>query len=106
MRREPLLSVATLTGAATAIIALLVAFGVDFTDDQQAAILGVVAVAAPLVVGFAARSRVTPVERTPRPTHGLGSGNRGAISGSLVVAVALGVLLAALVLWALDVIVL
>lgn len=35
-----------------AIITLLVAFGVELTPDQQAAILGVVAAAGPLVVAY------------------------------------------------------
>lgn len=62
MTREPLLTVASLTAAATALIGLLVAFGVDLTGDQQTAILAVVAVVAPVVVGLVARGKVTPVE--------------------------------------------
>lgn len=61
MRREPLITVATITAAVTAVLGLLVASGVDVSDDLQKAILGVVAVAAPLVVGFLARPKVTPV---------------------------------------------
>lgn len=58
--REPLWSVAGLTAAATAVIALLVAFGVPLTEEQQVAILGVVAVFGPLFVAVAARRFVTP----------------------------------------------
>ncbi len=58
MNREPAAIVASVTGAATAIIALVVAFGLDLTADQQTAILGVVAVAAPLIAGVVIRSKV------------------------------------------------
>lgn len=62
MTREPLVTVGTITGAVTAVIALLVAFGFDLTAEQQTAILAVVAVAAPFVVAAATRSKVTPVK--------------------------------------------
>lgn len=55
---EPLLSVGTITAAVTAVIALLTAYGLPVSDGQQTAILGVVAVAAPLVVAALARGRV------------------------------------------------
>jgi hypothetical protein len=55
---EPLVTVGGITAAATAVIGLLVAFGLPVTDDQQAAILGVVAVLAPLAVALIGRSRV------------------------------------------------
>lgn len=59
-RTEPLITVATVTAAVTAILALLTAFGISLSDQQQTAILGVVAVAAPLVVALVARTYVTP----------------------------------------------
>lgn len=62
MNREPLLTVGTMTGAVTAIIALLVAFGLDLTGEQQTAILAVVAVAAPFVVAAVTRPKVTPIK--------------------------------------------
>jgi hypothetical protein len=62
MTREPLVTAATITALVTALIGLLVAFGVDLTDDQQTAVLGVVAVVAPLVVALFTRSKVTPVK--------------------------------------------
>lgn len=43
---------------ASAVIALLVAFGVELTPDQTAAILGVLAAAAPIVTAFAIRAKV------------------------------------------------
>lgn len=56
--RNPLLAVGTVTAAATAVVAVLVSFGVPLTDDQQAAVLGLVGVLAPLVVAAVGRSRV------------------------------------------------
>lgn len=58
MTKEPAQIIGYLTGAATAVIALLVAFGLDLTQEQQAAILGVVAVVAPVVAGLVIRSAV------------------------------------------------
>lgn len=55
---EPLLSVGTITAAAVAVLAALVAFGVDLDDDRQAAILGIVAVLAPILTAAAGRSHV------------------------------------------------
>lgn len=55
---EPLWSVSSLTAAATALIALVVSFGLPITADQQTAILGVVAVVAPIVVAVAGRRKV------------------------------------------------
>lgn len=60
MKTEPATIVSGITAAATAIIALLVAFGIPLTDEQTAAILAVVAVAAPLVAGLIVRRFVTP----------------------------------------------
>lgn len=68
-RREPLITAATITALVTAVIALLVAFGVPMSDDQQAAILGLVAVLAPVVVGLLARAKVTPTA-DPRTDDG------------------------------------
>ncbi|MCX4470437.1 hypothetical protein OOK41_08975 [Micromonospora sp. NBC_01655] len=55
---EPLVTVGVLTAAVTAVLALLVAFGLPLSDAQQTAILGLVAVLAPLVVAAIARGRV------------------------------------------------
>lgn len=59
--REPVLSAAVLSSAIAAVIALVVAFGLDVTPDQTAAILGVVATVFPIVAGLLSRSSVTPV---------------------------------------------
>lgn len=55
---EPLLNVGVLTATATAVLALLVSFGLPISDTQQTAILGVVAVAAPILVAALGRARV------------------------------------------------
>ncbi|MEU7617174.1 hypothetical protein AB0B27_13920 [Micromonospora rifamycinica] len=55
---EPLLTVGSLTALVTAVLALVVAFGLPVSDAQQTAILGVVAVVAPLVVMAVGRGRV------------------------------------------------
>lgn len=57
---EPVVTTASITAGVTAAIALLVAFGVPVNDEQKVAIIGVVAVVAPLVVTVA-RRYVTPV---------------------------------------------
>lgn len=59
MKTEPVITTSLITAAATAIIALLVAFGLPLTGAQQQAILAVVAVAAPLLV-IAARGWTVP----------------------------------------------
>lgn len=60
MNHEPLVTTATITAAVTAVIGLLVAFGIPLTDEQQTAILAVVSVLAPLIVAAVARGKVTP----------------------------------------------
>lgn len=59
---EPVLTTAGITAAVAAVIALLVAFGVELSEVQTTAILGVVAVIAPLVV-ILARQWVTPNDK-------------------------------------------
>lgn len=60
MEHEPLVTVASITAIVVALIAAIVSFGVNITDAQQNGIIGVVAVLAPFVVGFLARSKVAP----------------------------------------------
>ncbi|WP_369069996.1 hypothetical protein [Kineococcus terrestris] len=66
---EPLVTAAGISAAVAAVIALLVAFGIDLTEEQTAAILGVVAVLAPIAVAAAARGKVTPTAN-PRADDG------------------------------------
>ncbi len=58
MNEQPAAIVGTITAAVAALIALFVAFGIDLTPDQQAAILSVAAVAAPLIAALFIRRRV------------------------------------------------
>ena len=60
MKYEPLISISSIVAAATAVLALLVAFGVPLTEDQKVAILGLVGVLAPVIVALVTRGRVTP----------------------------------------------
>jgi hypothetical protein len=64
MVNEPIITVATVTGAVTALLGLFVAFGLDISPDQQTAILGVVAVVAPIVVALIARNFTVAFKRT------------------------------------------
>ena len=59
--REPAIVIGTVTTAVTAVLALLVAFGIDLSQGQQVAILGVIAGVGPLVVAFLTRSKVAPI---------------------------------------------
>lgn len=69
MEREPVLTIGTITAVVTAVVGLLVSFGVTISDTQQAAVLGCVAVLAPLLVAFLSRQRVTPTA-DPRDDDG------------------------------------
>ena len=60
MKYEPLISISSIVAGATAVIALLVAFGVPLTEDQKVAILGLVGVLAPVIVALVTRGKVTP----------------------------------------------
>ena len=60
MKYEPLISTSSIVAGATAVIALLVAFGVPLTEDQKVAILGLVGVLAPVIVALVTRGKVTP----------------------------------------------
>lgn len=54
---EPVLSTASIVTVVTAILAAAVSFGLPLGDDQQAAILGAIAVVAPVILGIIARNR-------------------------------------------------
>lgn len=55
---EPALTVGGVSAAVGAVLTLLIAFGVDLTETQTKAILGVVLVAGPLVVAAITRAKV------------------------------------------------
>ena len=64
--REPALTVGAVVALVGAVLTLLIAFGVDLTEEQQNAILRVVAIAAPLVAAVVTRRFVTPAEKPGR----------------------------------------
>ena len=59
---EPAATRGIVTAVVSAAVALLVAFGLDITDEQTAAIIAFVAVVAPLVATLLTRGKVTPVD--------------------------------------------
>lgn len=65
MNKEPAVIVNAVTAFITAAIGVLVAFGVDVTEDQRNAILGLVAAISTLILiaGPIIRQYVTPVEK-------------------------------------------
>lgn len=60
---EPLLTVGGIVALIGAVLALLTAFGIQLTDQQQKAILGISTVVAPLLVAIIARGQVVPTKR-------------------------------------------
>lgn len=58
---SPLITTAALTSLVSAVIAVLVAFGVQLTEAQVTAIMGLVAVAAPWVVALVGHKLTTPL---------------------------------------------
>lgn len=60
MQNEPVLSAHGISALITAVIALLVAFGLNVSEGQTAAIIAVVAIAGQIVAALVARSKVTP----------------------------------------------
>ena len=63
MKNEPAITIGTISAAVSAVIALLVAFGVPLTEDQQIAILGVVASLGPIVAAVITRNFVSPAAK-------------------------------------------
>ena len=55
---EPATLTGTITSGVAAIITLLVAFGLELSEEQTVAIMGVVAVAAPIIQGIVTRGQV------------------------------------------------
>lgn len=56
----PTITMGTVTAAVSAIITLLLAYGVQVTPDQRIAIMGLVATIGPLLVGGVAKVQTTP----------------------------------------------
>ncbi len=73
MEREPVITVGTISLIVSAVLTLLVSFGVNITNEQVEAIMQFVAAVGPLVVGYlVARGKVTPTDRLKR--HGIHAG--------------------------------
>lgn len=70
MNTQPLITTAAITSIVGAGIALLTAFGVPLTDQQQAAISGFILVLAPWVVALIGQFTTTPLA-LPRDTDGV-----------------------------------
>lgn len=71
MTREPVALGAAIVVLVQAILAGVLAFGVDVTPEQTAAILGIVTAVIAVLVALGVRSLVTPVHE---PRHAAGSG--------------------------------
>lgn len=88
---EPALTVGTVSALVSALLALLVAFGIDIPEDVQTGILAVIATAAPIVAGIIARRYVTPSSRVvEQEDHGMivaGKGHDTIAEGSRIRAV-------------------
>lgn len=86
---EPALNVGAITSAASALLVLVVAFWPGLlSEDQKVAILGVVTVAAPMIVAAVTRAKVTPngsvAERVDGDHVIAGEANDRATEGSVV----------------------
>lgn len=57
---EPTVIVGAISAVVAALMALLIAFGIDITPDQTVAVLGVVAAVGPFVAALFIRRKVTP----------------------------------------------
>ena len=66
MATEPAAIIGTITAIVTALIAFAVAFGINLSDDQQAAILGLVAALAPIVAALLTRRKVYSTASTQK----------------------------------------
>lgn len=59
-QREPAIVIGLVTAAVAAILALVTAFGVELTQGQQVAVLGVIAGVGPLITAWVTRGKVAP----------------------------------------------
>lgn len=58
MKKEPAITIGAISAAVAAIIVLAVSLGAPISEETQAAILGVIAAAGPIVAGLITRSKV------------------------------------------------
>lgn len=68
LKGEPALTTGIIVGLIGAIIAVGTAFGLNFSTDQVAAILGLTTVLSPFITALHIRGYVTPVSKTVDPT--------------------------------------
>ena len=61
LESHPVITSATVTSLVTALMVLLVSFGIPITDDQRNAIISVVAIVAPFAVIWWAQRKTTPL---------------------------------------------
>lgn len=61
MDEKPVITVSSIVALVTALLTLLVAFGLPITPDQREALIGLVAVAAPFIIAAFVHPRVTPL---------------------------------------------
>lgn len=57
-KREPVLSIGSISALVSAVLALVVVLGVSLPDGFEAALLGVIAAAGPIIAGLVTRSKV------------------------------------------------
>lgn len=60
MNTEPVVTIAAVASAVGAVITALVSLGVEITEDQKVAALGLVATFGPLIAAYFQRRKVTP----------------------------------------------
>lgn len=65
LQTEPAVSVGSIGAIVTALLVLLISFGVPITPDQRAAISALAALVIPIVAAIVIRSQVTPVAMLP-----------------------------------------
>ena len=70
MNREPVITAGTIASLVSAVVGLVVAFGLHLSKDQITAVTVLVGVVAPFVAAWFARARVTPVQRPVRGEGG------------------------------------
>lgn len=63
MNREPVLIIGAVTAVIEALLGAAVLFGLDWTEEQTGAVMGLVLAVGTAVATFLARSQVTPVSK-------------------------------------------
>ncbi|GAA1110404.1 hypothetical protein [Nesterenkonia jeotgali] len=66
-KKEPVALSAAIVALVAAVGPVLMAFGLEITDEQNAAVMGLVTAVVAVATGLYARSKVTAPERDPKP---------------------------------------